>query len=205
MTESKILKEWTIDEYKVTYARKIGPVGSHYFQYDVYKNGEYLSYGAFHINNDSCLLRYREENDYYVDFNLCDLTKKILRPDKDKFDLISIDSVLIRPYDSLRLVPSGKKHPEPYYDTIITRNFDTTFTKKLNKQEIKTFVKRWNKSHPHGYNRVGKNYDFLLIIYSEGSVRKIKILNHYLTENENWSFESKEDDFFNELWNKKRY
>lgn len=204
LTNSVTLKEWIIDEYKITYSSKIGPVGPHFYQYDVYKRNKYLSYAANLIDNDSCLLRFCEENDYYVDFNLCERTKKILRPDKEKLDLKTIDSITIRPYDSIQLVPSGKPYPAPYYDTIITKNFDLTYTKKLNEKEIKIFVKKWNNSKANGFNRLGKTYHFLLTVYSGRSIRKIKTLNYYLTENENWSYESKGNDFFNEIWNKKK-
>lgn len=204
LTESVTLEEWNIEEYRITYSRKLGPVGSHYYQYDVFKKKKHLSYAASLIDNDSCLLRFREKNDFYVDFNLCQQTNNILRPNKEKLDLKTIDSITIRPYDSIRLVPSGKPYPEPYYDTLITKNFDSTYTKKLNEKEIKRFVKKWNTSKVNGLNRLGKSYGYLLTIYSKGSVRKIKVLNHYLTENENWSYESKEDDFFLELWNYKK-
>ncbi len=204
LTTSVSLKEWNIDEYRITYSRKLGPVGSHYYQYDIFKKKKYLSYAASLVDNDSCLLRFREKNDFYVDFNLCQHTKNILRPDKEKLDFKTIDSITIRPYDSIRLVPSRKPYPEPYYDTLITKNFDSTYTKKLNEKEIKRFVKKWNTSKVNGFNRLGKSYGYLLTIYSKGSVRKIKVLNHYLIENENWSYESKEDDFFSELWNYKK-
>ncbi|MCE3283103.1 MAG: hypothetical protein K0Q66_1840, partial [Chitinophagaceae bacterium] len=35
-------REWVIDEYHITYSRKLGPAGPHYFQYDVYKGNKYL-------------------------------------------------------------------------------------------------------------------------------------------------------------------
>lgn len=201
LTESKTLEEWNIGEYRITYSRKLGPVGSHFYQYDVFKKKKHLSYAASLVDNDSCILRFREKNDYYVDFNLCQKTKKTLRPDKEKLNLKSIDSITIRPYDSIQLVPSGKSYPEPYYDSLITKNFDSTYTKKLNEKEIKIFVKKWNTSKVNGLNRLRKTYGYLLTIYSKGSVRKIKVLNNYLTENEEWSYESKDNDFFKELWN----
>lgn len=169
LTESVTLKEWNIEEYGITYSRKLGPVGSHYYQYDVFKNKKHLSYAASLIDNDSCLLRFREKNDFYVDFNLCQQTKKILQPDKEKLDLNTIDSITIRPYDSIQLVPSGRPYPEPYYDTFITKNFDSTNTKKLTEKEIKIFVKKWNTSKVNGINRLGKSYGYLLTIYSIGS------------------------------------
>lgn len=201
LTESKTLEEWNIGEYRITHSKKLGPVGSHFYQYDVFKNKKHLSYAASLVDNDSCILRFREKNDYYVDFNLCQKTKKILRPDKENLNLKSIDSISIRPYDSIRLIPSGRQYPEPYYDSLITKNFDSTDTKKLNEKEIKIFVEKWNSSKVNGLNRIGKHYEYLLTIYSKGSVREIKVLNNYLTENEEWSYESKDNYFFKELWN----
>jgi hypothetical protein len=204
LTESVTLKEWNIEEYRIIYSRKLGPVGSHYYQYDVFKKKKHLSYTTILFDNDSCLLRFREKNHYYVDFNLCQQNKKILRPDKKKLGLNTIDSITIRPYDSIRLVPLGKPFPEPYFDTLITKNFDPTLTKKLNQKEIKVFVKKWNNSKANGLDRLSKSYEYQMTIYSKDSVRKIKILNNYLTENENWSYESKEDDFYITLWNNKK-
>lgn len=200
LSEANILKEWTIDKYRITYSRKIGPTGPHYFQYEVYKNDKYLSCAAYLIDSDSCLLRFREENDYYVDFNLCDFTKKLLRPDKQKIDSKAIDSITIRLYDSMRLVPSGKSYPAAYYDTVVIKNFDPTLTKKLNEKEIKVFINKWNHSKTNGLDRLGGSYHYLLIVYSGSSKREIKTLNNYLTENESWSYETAEDDFFDKLW-----
>lgn len=201
LTTSSLIKEWTIDEYSITYSSKIGPAGSDFYQYDVYKKGRHLSYAVSPIGSDSCMIRFREKNDFYVDFNLCKHTKKVLTPDKVEFSLNSIDSITIRPYDSLRLIPSGKSYPDPFYDTVVTKNFDPAQSKQLTTKEIQIFIKKWNRSKTNGFDHLGKTYDYLITVYSKGSVRKIKTLGNYLTENEHWSYETREDHFFDELWN----
>jgi hypothetical protein len=203
LTKANIIKEWNIDKYKITYSEKTGPVGGAFYQYDVYKNEKHLSYNTSQINNDSCLLRFREENDYYVVFNLCSLKRTILKPDKIMLEFKAIDSITIRPYNSITLTPSGNKYPKPYYDTIIDKDFDSTFTKKLNKKEMKLVINKWNRSNTNGFERLGKTYHYLLTIYSNGTERKIKTLNHYLIENKYWSYKTKENNFFTDLWKNK--
>ncbi|MDX1651906.1 MAG: hypothetical protein R3277_05405 [Brumimicrobium sp.] len=196
------IKEWSIDEYKILYSRYIGPVGPHYYQYDVYKNGRYLSYTYSILDNDSCLLQFEKEADYYIHFNLCKQTKKILEPNKTELVMKNIDSITIRPYDSIDLVVGANKFTRPYYDTLVRQNFDPSATEKLNPQEIKMFVRKWNKSEAEAYNRLGKSYDYLLTVYTKDTVRRIKTLNHFLTEDGKWSYRTKEDNFFDELWKK---
>lgn len=193
---------WKIEDYTIQHSRCIGPFGPHYSSFDIYEYKNHIS-KAFKVNNDSCKLRARVRNDYYLDFNICKETYLILEPDKRKIDFEAIDSISIRPYDSVRLVRSGKKYPELFYDTIFIANFDSTITKRLNRKEIRDFAKRWNISKTNGFERLGINYDYVLTLYSNDSIRKIKTLNHFLTENELWSFESIEDDFYDKLWNDK--
>jgi hypothetical protein len=190
---------WHIENYTIQHSRCIGPFGPHYSSFDIYKNKDHIS-KAFKVSNDSCRLRARVRNDYYLDFNICKETLLIRKPDKRLIDIETIDSILIRPFDSVRLVRTDKKYPEPLYDTVFIANFDSTVTKRLKTKEIKDFVNRWNKSKSNGFERLVKNYDYLLIIYSNDSIRKIKSLNHFLTENELWSYESTKDDFYDKLW-----
>ena len=65
------IKAWRIDDYTIIYSRKHGPAGPHYYQYDIYKRNKYLSYAAYILEDDSCKLLFRERNDYYVTFDLC--------------------------------------------------------------------------------------------------------------------------------------
>lgn len=44
LTTSEKVKEWKIDEYSIVYVRKLGPVGPHYYQFDVYKTKTYFFY-----------------------------------------------------------------------------------------------------------------------------------------------------------------
>lgn len=200
LTKSESLKEWIIEEYKIVYSRKIGPAGPHYFQYDIYKNEKHLSYVTYLLDKDSCLLRFREKNDYYIDFNLCVKTKRVHQPDKKQIKLSTIDSIKIRPYNSIRLVPR-KSETAPFYDSLVVEDFDSTFMKRLNRNQIEALVNKWNKSEPHGLKNIGTNYHYLLTIYSKGYSRRIKTLNRYMTENGNWSYEAKSDSFFDSLWN----
>ncbi|MGV3611474.1 MAG: hypothetical protein ACO1N0_11020 [Fluviicola sp.] len=205
LTHSDRIKEWNIDNYTITYSKKNGPAGGAFYQYDIYKGKKHLSYAASLLNKDSCLLRFREKNDYYVDFNLCSKTKTILRPDKQKLDWKAIDSITIRPTDSIQLIPTGKPHPGPYFDTIRNKNFDPTYALKLNDKELKAFVKKWNNSKADGINeRNKKSYQFQLTIYTGKSIRVINTSNYFLIDESVWSYESEEDDFFNKLWNRKK-
>ncbi|HEY6505960.1 MAG TPA: hypothetical protein VIZ28_18425 [Chitinophagaceae bacterium] len=193
------IKDWKIDEYTIIYSRKLGPAGPHYYEYDIYKRGKYLSYAAYIVENDSCKLLFRERNDYYVTFNLCNNTKTVLSSDKTKLDVSEIDSIIIRPYSAIRLRPT-KSYIGPAFDTIITKGFDSTITKRLSDSQIKKFVTRWNSAKVNGYDRLGKGYHYLLTIYSRNSVRRIKSLNAFVTENELWSYETKDDPFFDKVW-----
>jgi hypothetical protein len=88
LTTSEKVKEWKIDEYSIVYARKLGPAGPNYYQYDVYKTKTYfylyskevyLSYSTSIVEGDSCQLIFRENEDYHIKFNLCDKTKKVVK------------------------------------------------------------------------------------------------------------------------------
>ncbi len=193
------LKNWEIDDYTIIYSRKLGPAGPPYYEYDIYKGDKYLSYAAYIVDNDSCKLLFRERNEYYVTFNLCNKTKTVLSADKIKLDLNDIDSVTIRPYNAIRL-RSRSSYVGPAFDTIITKNFDSTVTKRLTNNQVKTFVKRWNTATVNGYERLGKGYHYLVTVYSKNSTRRIKTLNAFVTENELWSYETKENTFFDTIW-----
>ena len=199
MVKAEKLKDWKIDQYTIIYSRKLGPAGPHYYEYDIYKGDKYLSYAAYIVENDSCKLLFRERNDYYVTFNLCNNTKTVLSSDKTKLDESEIDSITIRPYSAIRLRPT-KSYTGPAFDTIITKDFDSTITIRLNNSQIKRFVTRWNSAKVNGYNRLGKSYDYLLTIYSRKSARRIKSINAFVTENELWSYETKDDTFFDKVW-----
>jgi hypothetical protein len=193
------LKDWRIDEYTIIYSKKLGPAGPHYYEYDVYKGTKYLSYAAYIIDKDSCQLLFREKNDYYITFNLCSSTKLILTEDKTKLNIGEIDSISIRPYDSVRFRPRDT-YLAPFYDTIVTKNFDSAITKKLNENQVKIFVKRWNSAKVNGFDRLGKGYHYLITVYTNNTVRRFRALNFYITENGLWSYKTKEDIFFEKLW-----
>jgi hypothetical protein len=193
------LKRWQIDEYTVVYSKKLGPAGPQYYEYDIFKNNKYLSYAAYLLEGDSCSLLFRERNSYYVTFNLCNKTKSVLSSDKAELDESSIDSITIRPYDSIKL-KGRNTYEAPFYDTIITKNFDTTITKKLTEKQIRKFVERWNTAKVNGYYRLGKAYDYLVIVYTKNGTRRFRTLNPFITENGAWSYETKSSSFFDELW-----
>jgi len=201
MTETTSLKEYTIDEYRIVYAKKIGPAGPPFYQYDVYKKGKYLSYTSYSLNDDSCQLLFAERVDYYIIFNLCNKSKSILNPEKRDLDLIEIDSITIRPYDSIRIKPRNT-YTAPFFDTIITKNFDPTITKTLTPTQMKNFIQRWNKSSLTGYEpRDTINFDYLLTVFEKGVTRQFKTLNMYIYEGDKWSYKSKDDNYFDEVWN----
>jgi len=193
------LKEWEIDEYFITYSRKLGPAGPEYYEYDIYKNNKYLSYAAYLVDSSNCKLLFRERNDHYVTFDLCSKTKIILSAKKNELELTEIDSITIRPYNSIRIKPRAG-YTAPFFDTVITKNFDSTITKKLTAAQAREFIKRWNNSKVNGFQRLGKGYDYLIAVYTKGTARHFITLNYFITENELWSFKTKEDKFFDKLW-----
>lgn len=58
LSEKSPEKGWEIDGYKIIYTRKLGWSGPHYYEYDVYKNGRYIS-SAAQDREDSCKLRFK--------------------------------------------------------------------------------------------------------------------------------------------------
>ena len=201
LTETTNLKEYTIDDYRIVFAKKLGPAGPSFYQYDIYKKGKYLSYTSYFLNNDSCQLLFAEQNDYYLIFNLCNKSKTVLKADKRDLDIKQIDSITIRPYDSIRIKPRDT-YTAPFFDTIITKNFDPTITKTLTPTQVKNFIQRWNKSNVIGYEpRDTINFDYLLTVYQKGVTREFKTLNLYIYEDGKWSYKSKDDNFFDKIWN----
>lgn len=120
LSETKKLKEWQIDEYKIVYTQKLGYAGPHYYVYEVYKKNKFL-FPTSEINKDNCHLIFRERNDYYLIFDLCHASKIVLKSDKVKLKKTAIDSITIRPFTSQNLKPS----------------LDSTKTKKLTKKTDK--------------------------------------------------------------------
>jgi hypothetical protein len=199
LVKTQKLKDWKINEYTIMYSQKTVPSGPPYYEYDIYKGSKYLSYAAYKMNNDSCKLLFRERNDYYILFDLCNSEKSIVTAERTKLKLSSIDSITIRPYDSVR-IKSRETYIAPFYDTIITKNFDSTITKRLTDSQIKTLVKRWNSSKVNGFDRLGKGYDYLITVHKNGSVRRLRTLNFFITENGLWSYRTREDTFFDTIW-----
>lgn len=200
LDRSKSIKYWDIGSYTITYSRKIGPCGPPFYQYQVFENEKYLSYAVSSIENDSCILKFRKRNDYYVLFNLCDETYEIAEPNKVLLNLSLIDSIIVRPYSATRLVPT-KTYVAPFYDTVVNENFDSTVVKKLSRKQEKEVVRLWNKASTNGHDRLGRNYHYLLLVYENNSVRRIRTLNCYFIENGQWSYKSNNLTYFDELWN----
>src|SRR5262249_9016727 len=155
------LDGWNIDEYTVIYSNKKGPFGPSYNEYDVYKKGKYLSYAAYIMNGDSCNLLFRERNDYFLVFDLCNKKKKILSEKKRKLSVKEIDSISIRPYDSIRIT-AHVGYAGLIYDTIVSHHFDSSITRKLGRSATRNFCARWDHALSHGYNRLGKGYYYLV-------------------------------------------
>src|SRR5690606_15056780 len=108
--------------------------------------------------------RLRKKNNHYVFFDLCLKTKTDVYSDKLKLKIENVDSISIRPYDSIRLKPR-ESYTAPFYDTIVDPNFSVSNTKKMTKSEISVFVEKWNSSSDNGYKRLGTNYHYLITVY----------------------------------------
>jgi hypothetical protein len=99
---------------------------------------------------------------------------------KTRIEIDLIDSITIRPYDSIK-VEGRNSFVAPFFDMIIMKNLDSTITRKLDMDEIKTFCKRWNRAKVNGYDRLGKSYDLLVTVYVENGVRRFRTLNFFIT------------------------
>ena len=168
-TSYKQIKEWEFGQYKLVYSSAIGPVGPHYNVYSVYKNGKFQSNSANKQSNDSCIVGYQEKRNYYIDFNICKNTSKILTPTK---------LIINNKIDSIKISSSKFNHP-----------------KKLSKKASKNFIKQWNKSKTLGYQTTGNKYEYFIIVYSKNSQRHFKLFNNIITEDTKWSYLIKNSKF----------
>lgn len=169
-------KVWHIDGYSIMYCRKMGWAGPPFYTYDVYRDGRYINYGALQ-DNDSCLLRFEENRERYVYFNLCNGTKRVYADSKELLSAETIDSVLIK---------------------------GSTATLRLSANEIKKYVKMWNKAEANGFKRLGTGYDYEVLVYANGAARHIWLLNNYVTEDGAWSYSFKWNTFFEKMRQKVR-
>ena len=124
------------------------------------------------ISNDSCLLRFEENRQRYIDFNLCTGTKNVHTDNKILINAADVDSVIIK---------------------------GNAATLRLTKPETKKYIKMWNKAKLNGLNRLGKGYDYEVIVYTKGGVRRLKVLNSYVTEDGSWSYGFKWNTFFEKM------
>lgn len=199
--EVTVMKEQKIEKYKLTLTKRLGFAGPPYYRYELYKGLRHIA-SAYPPTNDTCFVQFSERNDYYINFNLCSKTKTILTPDKVNLDFKDIDSITIRPYDSIRLKARGV-YEAPFYDTIVTKNFDQTKTRRLTAEQVKIFVSKWNNSKATGYEPRDKIYfHYLISVYTKKTKRQFKTLNYYIYESGKWSYETSKDNFFDDLWNK---
>jgi len=156
-----------IDEYSIVPVKRLDWAGPAYYRYNVYKNRRYEGYATL---SDSCLLRFEENRQRFVDFNICDATGRLYTDSKAPVDVKAVDSVLV----------SG-------------RNGSAL---RLTKREILKYTRMWNKAQPNGLYRMGKGYDYELTIYAGGAARQFKVLNDYITEDGSWSYRFKWNTFF---------
>ena len=158
-----------INEYSITITKRLDWAGPAYYRYNVYKNGKYEGYGTL---NDSCMLRFEENRQRFVYFNLCDATREVYLDTKMPVLEAAVDSVLVKGHDGTVL--------------------------RLTRREMRKYIRMWNKAAPNGLNRLGKAYDYEVIIYTGVSVRRFKVLNDYITEDGRWSYRFKWNTFFEE-------
>jgi hypothetical protein len=161
-------KTWYIGQYSILYSKKTGWAGPPFYTYDVYKGGHYVSHGVLQDTNP-CMLRFEENRERCIYFNLCNGTKILYADDKVLLDAATIDSVIVRGNaGTLRLTP----------------------------KEIKKYVKMWNKAKANGFKRLGAGYDYQVVLYTKRDTRKMQVLNNYVTEDGNWSYHFEWNIFF---------
>jgi hypothetical protein len=185
LDKTNAIKYWEIEDYQIAYFSKIGPVGPHYYEYDVFKN-EYFVSTANIQNNDSCRLRMRETNGHYVSFDLCSLTKKDIYPKKVELSIEKIDSVII----------FSKKESKK---------------KKLNNKQLELFNVDWKKSKVSDL-RDYKTFDSIFFPdykYKLRVFRKKEVLNfiassHMIADESKWVWyisEYEKGEYFDKIWN----
>jgi len=157
-----------IDEYNIYYSKKTGWAGPPSYQYDIYKNKRFVSFGIS-SGSDTCQLRLKESNVLFIDFNLCDATKKVHADSKKPIDHFEVDSILISPVENL-----------------LKRM-------KFSERQAKYFIKCWNKASPIGYKRLGKGRDFSITVYTKDALRTFLTLNNFISEDGDWEYKLKED------------
>ena len=120
-----------INEYSITVTKRLDWAGPAYYRYNVYKNGKYEGYGTL---NDSCMLRFEENRQRFVYFNLCNATREVYLDTKMPVLEAAVDSVLVKGHDGTVL--------------------------RLTHREMRKYIKMWDKAAPNGLNRLGKAYDY---------------------------------------------
>jgi hypothetical protein len=191
-------EEWNIDEYKIIRNEYSHHKSSLKYECFIYKNdkeiGDFDPYDNPYDPNkssDSCHLIYGERSNYYINFNLCNKSKSILKDDKSFLDSHEIDSITLRQFDSVIIRPMSY---------IIYTNFDSTKSKRFNNKQIETFVTNWNNSTTLGYNLIGTSFEWLVVVYTKGEKREFKVIDNDITENGKWSYQVKDKDFFGNIW-----
>lgn len=181
-----LVATWRIDEYEIGKYKSKKLKDSLDFDYWIYKDGKSICAMGSDTNifinsyHDSCHILCEIKPDKYINFNLCDQSKLVLNDDKIALNFESIDSITIRQYDSIVYYPAGH----------ITKMlpFDSNSTNRLNESEMKTFIKYWNSSTTIGYKKIGKSFEWLVIVYCKGAPRRFKIIESDITENGSWSY-----------------
>lgn len=166
------VKQWDIQGYKVIYMRKLDWAGPHYYQYDVYKNGRFISF-AQQDSNDSCKLGFEENRERYLYFNLCAGTAQAYTDTKAPIDVQAFDSMVIKGNNGTILKPT--------------------------KHQMRKYARMWNRAKPNGFRRLGTPYDYEFTVYSKGIARNFRMLNNYVTEDGNWSYQFKWKAFFEQM------
>lgn len=185
-----LVATWQIDEYDIGKYKRIKLKDSLGFDYLIFKDGKGIcavySESEFFQNNyqDTCHVLCDIRKDFYVNFDLCNGTNTIFFDDKIQLDYNAIDSITMRAYDSIVYYPAGH--------VAIKLPFDSNITNRLNESEMKTFIQYWNTATTIGYKKIGKSFEWLVIVYYKGSSRRFKVIDSDITENGSWSYNVKD-------------
>ena len=155
-----------LNEYKIVKSKCIGWAGPPYEGYDLYKNGKELSVSFF--NADFCGFYFSQGEDRLLILDTCDQQFSIQYAQKTELRTDEIDSI------------------------IVTKKVDST-QKKLNKNEITDFVNRWNRSKPHGPQRIDiESYiqpKYIVKVYGNKQIRKFRTSHFTVQETTNiWDY-----------------
>jgi hypothetical protein len=184
-TDCELSSSWTISKYKIQEYKCLGWAGPNYYPLDLYRDDKKISEGGYKI--DSCTIRFIPANDVYLKFNICYNTLLELRPKKVPLVVSMIDSVIIH------------------------RTENDQF-KKLEKNQIEEFVRKWNQAPVFDFRDNEQPFypksSYFIFVYADGNVIKFETGTFMIKDSDNWSYNFLEKDEevgyekFDEMWSK---